>query len=86
MVRHRAGGDDVGPKTDRPSSYGATTTMTPVYAILGILLVILAIPLGLMLAPLIIGAILLTAGIRRSHRAIQPSLVGGGVAAAGAAR
>jgi hypothetical protein len=47
--------------------------MTPVYAILGIVLVIVAIPLGLMLTPLVIGAILLWVGLRRADRALQPA-------------
>jgi hypothetical protein len=50
--------------------------MTPFYAILGVLLIILAIPLGLMLAPLIIGAILLGIGIRRADRSIQQASAG----------
>lgn len=48
--------------------------MTPLYAVLGILLVLVAIPLGLMLAPLIVGAILIAIGIRRADAAIQPNL------------
>ena len=51
--------------------------MTPLYAVLGILLVLIAIPLGLMLAPLVVGAILIGVGIRRADRAIQPNLAGG---------
>ena len=50
--------------------------MTALYAFLGIVLVIVAIPFGLMLAPLVIGAILIWIGIRRGHRAIQPPLQG----------
>jgi uncharacterized membrane protein AbrB (regulator of aidB expression) len=46
--------------------------MTPVLAALGILLILFAIPLGLMLAPLILGAILLVVGLRRASRAFQP--------------
>ena len=46
--------------------------MTPVYAIVGILLIVIAIPLGLMLTPLVIGAILLWAGARRAHASVQP--------------
>ena len=38
---------------------------TPYLALLGVLLIILAIPFGLMLAPLAIGAILLWFGMRR---------------------
>ena len=51
--------------------------MTPLYAVLGILLVLIAIPLGLMLAPLVVGAILTAIGIRRADRAIQPNLTAG---------
>jgi hypothetical protein len=54
----------------------AETLMTPLYAVLGILLVLIAIPLGLMLAPLIVGAILIAIGIRRADRAIQPNIAG----------
>jgi uncharacterized membrane protein AbrB (regulator of aidB expression) len=45
--------------------------MTPIYLLLGLLLVLVAIPLGLMLAPLIIGAILISLAVRRSHRSLQ---------------
>jgi len=45
--------------------------MNAIYAILGVLLVIFAIPLGLMLAPLVIGAILLFVVLRRADRALQ---------------
>ena len=58
-----------------PTTAGAA--MTPLYAVLGILLVLIAIPLGLMLAPLVVGAILIGVGIRRADRAIQPNLTGG---------
>lgn len=50
--------------------------MTPVYAILGVLLVLVAIPLGLMLTPLVIGAILLYLVLRRADRALQASAPG----------
>ena len=50
--------------------------MTSLYAVLGILLVIVAIPLGLMLAPLVIGAILLWIGLRRADRALQAAAPG----------
>lgn len=50
--------------------------MTPIYAILGILLVIVAIPLGLMLAPLVLGAVLIGVGIRRADRALNAPLFG----------
>jgi hypothetical protein len=45
--------------------------MTPIYAILGVALVILAIPLGLMLAPLIIGGILVYVVLRRADRSLN---------------
>jgi hypothetical protein len=45
--------------------------MTAIYALLGVVLVIVAIPFGLMLAPLVLGAILLWAGLRRADRALQ---------------
>ncbi len=45
--------------------------MTPLLALVGILLVIVAIPLGLMLAPLVIGAILLGYVMRRADRALN---------------
>ena len=41
------------------------------YALLGVLLILFAIPFGLMLAPLIIGAILLAVAIRRADRALE---------------
>ena len=46
--------------------------MNPIYAILGVALVIVSIPLGLMLAPLIIGAILIWIPLKRADRALQP--------------
>ena len=45
--------------------------MTPFYAILGVILVIVSIPLGLMVAPLAIGGILLWVALRRADRALQ---------------
>ncbi|MFL5680810.1 MAG: hypothetical protein ACJ77B_09450 [Chloroflexota bacterium] len=53
--------------------------MTSILTGLGILLVLFAIPFGLMLAPLILGAVLLVFGLRRASRAFQPlpaSIVG----------
>jgi hypothetical protein len=50
--------------------------MTPIYAILGVLLILVAIPFGLMLAPLVIGAILLYLALRRMDRAMQPAATG----------
>jgi hypothetical protein len=45
--------------------------MTALYALLGIVLIIVAIPFGLMIAPLVIGAILLGVAMRRADRAIN---------------
>jgi hypothetical protein len=45
--------------------------MTQLFAVIGILLVIVAIPLGLMLAPLLIGAILLGYAMRRADQALN---------------
>jgi len=46
--------------------------MTAVLTTFGILLLLFAVPLGLMLAPLILGAILLVVGLRRASRAFEP--------------
>ena len=45
--------------------------MTQILAVIGILLVIVAIPLGLMLAPLVIGAIRLGFAMRRADQALN---------------
>jgi hypothetical protein len=45
--------------------------MTSFLTILGILLVVLAIPFGLMLAPFIIGVLLVAVGLRRLDRAAK---------------
>jgi hypothetical protein len=50
--------------------------MTPISAILGVLLVIVSIPLGLMLAPLVIGALLIYLALKRTDRALQASTPG----------
>ena len=42
-----------------------------VHAVLGVMLILLAIPLGLMLTPLIIGGILLWLGLRRADHSLQ---------------
>jgi hypothetical protein len=58
---------------------GSERQMTSILTGLGILLVLFAIPFGLMLAPLILGAILLVFGLRRASRAFAPlpaSIVG----------
>ena len=54
--------------------------MTAVLAALGILLVLIAVPLGLMLAPLILGVVLVVVGLRRAS-----ATVGAPVDASGAA-
>jgi len=45
--------------------------MTATYAALGTILIIVAIPLGLMIAPLVIGVILLAVAMRRADRALD---------------
>ena len=45
--------------------------MNAAQAALGVALVLLSIPFGLMLAPLIVGAILLFVVLRRADRALQ---------------
>ena len=47
-----------------------------VYALLGVLLILFAIPLGFMLAPLIIGAILVIVAYRRADRALEANVTG----------
>lgn len=47
--------------------------MTGAYATLGILLILVAIPFGLMLAPLAIGVIVLVLALRHIDRAIGPA-------------
>jgi hypothetical protein len=42
------------------------------YALLGILLILFAIPFGLMLAPLAIGVIILVLALRQMDRAVGP--------------
>ncbi len=46
--------------------------MTPAFAALGVLLVIIAIPFGLMLAPLAIGVLLVWFGLRRLGGVLEP--------------
>jgi hypothetical protein len=46
--------------------------MTATLAALGIVLILLAIPLGLMLAPLAIGVILVWFGLRRLDGVLEP--------------
>jgi hypothetical protein len=45
--------------------------MTQLLAVIGVALVIVAIPLGLMLAPLVIGAVLLAYAMRRADQALN---------------
>ena len=45
-------------------------TFTPALALLGIVLVLIAIPFAFSLAPLIVGAIVLVWAARRGHRAL----------------
>lgn len=45
--------------------------MIGVLALLGLALLLVAIPLGLMLAPLVIGVVLVVFATRRAHRATQ---------------
>jgi hypothetical protein len=46
--------------------------MTGLHVALGILLIVLSIPLGLMLAPLALGAFIVSAGLWRLNQALQP--------------
>ena len=45
-----------------------------IFALSGVFLILIAIPLGLMLAPLVIGAILLALRMRRADGALQASV------------
>ena len=49
---------------------GATMSRTPALVLLGLLLVVLAIPLAFSLAPFVIGVIVLIVAGRRAHRAL----------------
>ena len=46
---------------------------TPALALLGLLLVLVAIPLALSIGPLVIGAILLIWAARKAHLALAPT-------------
>jgi hypothetical protein len=46
--------------------------MTATLAVLGVVLIVMAIPLGLMLAPLAIGIILVWFGLRRLDGVLEP--------------
>lgn len=50
---------------------GTTMTLTPGLALLGIVLVLVAIPFAFSLAPLIVGAIVLIWAARRGHRELS---------------
>jgi hypothetical protein len=51
--------------------------MNGTLSILGILLIIIAIPFGLMLAPLAIGVIILVVAVRRADRALNTTTLAG---------
>ena len=55
--------------------------MSGAYALLGILLILVAIPFGLMLAPLAIGVIVLVFALRRMDRAVGHADPSGSVSA-----
>jgi hypothetical protein len=46
--------------------------MSSSLAVLGIVLVLIAIPLGMMIAPLVIGGILVAVSLRRLDRSLGP--------------
>ena len=46
--------------------------MTAAFAVLGVLLIIVAIPFGLMLAPLLLGGLLVWFGLRRLDVVLSP--------------
>jgi hypothetical protein len=52
------------------SSFVSESSMTGPLALLGILLLLVAIPLGLMIAPLVLGVILVVVAYRRFDRAV----------------
>ncbi len=47
--------------------------MTPYVALLGVLLILVAIPFGLMLAPLAIGILIVALALRRLEDALDPA-------------
>lgn len=51
--------------------------MSGTYAFLGIVLILFAIPFGLMLAPLAIGIIVLVVGLRRMDRTLNAAPAAG---------
>ena len=58
----------------RSSHLLESTMSTTALAALGILLVLVAIPFGLMLAPLIIGVIIVAVSFRRLGAALEPAV------------
>jgi hypothetical protein len=54
-----------------PARLEITHQMNGYLALLGILLIVLAIPFGLMLAPLVIGVLLVWYGLRRLDGAVE---------------
>jgi hypothetical protein len=64
--------DRTGHDRDRHRSLGEPVQMSTGYlSILGILLILVAIPFGLMLAPLVIGVVLVWYGLRRLEGAVE---------------
>src|SRR3954447_923258 len=58
---------------DNTHFWSHTMDRTPALALLGLLLVLLAIPLALSFGPLIIGAILLVWAARKAHLSLAPT-------------
>jgi hypothetical protein len=52
----------------------AAMTLTPGLRILGLVLVLMAIPLAFSLGPLIVGVIVLAFGVRRAHEGLAPTI------------
>jgi hypothetical protein len=64
--------DTTATRRNHPHARGETTmTLTPALALLGIVLVLVAIPFAFSLAPLIVGAIVLIWAARRGHRELS---------------
>src|SRR3954470_3915359 len=66
--------------THSPPFWSHSMDRTPALALLGLLLVLLAIPLALSFGPLIIGAILLVWAARKAHLSLAPTEPGGQLA------
>jgi hypothetical protein len=78
MVEADIRGWSTGPRAsivdlDNTHSWSHTMDRTPALALLGLLLVLLAIPLALSVGPLVIGAILLIWAGRKAHLALGPT-------------